>query len=182
MLVANDCLTSAFQIWLIDAKIDKMLVNLSQSINELHFFWKLQQPQHQDLCCLCQVHLVVEMLVSQKWTSSTHVGGIFSKHFIKYFNFLNVQFTSVLTAYLTAIIDFSQLTSILSSLVSIDQILMQVANSCYSLADYKNEINQFLSDIGDDFKFKYLAICFVKSHLKVTALEYAEILTQSPYF
>jgi hypothetical protein len=81
-----------------------------------------------------------------------------------------VQFTSVLTAYLTAIIDFSQLTSILSSLVSIDQILMQVAKSCYSLADYKNEINQFLSDIGDDFKFNYLAICFVKSHLKVIQL------------
>lgn len=118
----------------------------------------------------CQGHLVVEMVVSQKWTSSTHVGGIFWKHLIEYFNFLNVQFTSVLTAYLTAIIDFSQLTSILSSLVSIDQILMQVAKSCYSLADYNNEINQFLSDIGVDFKFNYLALCFVKSHLKVIQL------------
>jgi hypothetical protein len=81
-----------------------------------------------------------------------------------------VQFTSVLTAYLTAIIDFSQLTNILSSLVSIDQILMQVAKSCYSLADYKNEINQFLSDAGNDFKFNYLAICLVKSHIKVILL------------
>ena len=93
--------------------------------------------------------------------------GIISKHLIKCFSFLNVQFTSVLTTYLTAIIDFSQLTNILSSLVSVDQFLMQVKKSCYGLADYKDIINQLLSDFGDDFKFNHLAICLVKSHIKV---------------
>lgn len=171
MLVANGCLTPAFQIWLIDAKIDKMLVNLSQSINEL--------PSFENYSSLNTRIFVV-------WPVSGSFGGgnggepevniinTCRRDFLKTFEWVlqffkcGIYFCS--NSLLTAIIDFSQLTNILLSLVSIDQILMQVAKSCYSLADYENEINQFLSDSGDDFKFNYLAICLVRSHIKIILL------------
>lgn len=84
-----------------------------------------------------------------------------------------MQFSSFLIAFLIAIIDFTRIFGVNQSNFN------SWGKICYNLAEYKNEINVFLGD-GDVcgyFMFDYLAICFVKPHLKVIL----QLLSPPPY-